>query len=222
MSRFEKLYLAVLGLPKTLLFNFWYFPFRVAIRLPVVISHRVWLMRLGGEVSLGKVAFGSVRIGFGGIGIFDRRRSRAIWQLEDGGHVDFRGRADFGHGSKICVTGTLVVGDGVSISAESAIVAEQHIEIGDKAVISWDVLIMDSDQHGVYDERGRHLNAPMPVRIGNEVWIGCRSLVLKGVAIADGVVIAAASTLTHSIESPNVVAGGHPAHVLRENIRWRP
>lgn len=220
MSRFERYLLVARGLPKTLLFNFRYFPLRTALRLPVLVSHRVWLMRLGGQVRLGDTRTGSVRIGFGEVGIFDQHRSRTIWQVE--GTVDFKGRADLGHGSKICVSGTLVVGREVSISAESAIVATHRVQIGDQAVISWDVLIMDTDQHGVYDASGRQTNRAMPVSIGNAVWIGCRSLVLKGVQIADGVVVAAASTITRSVESPNVVAGGHPLRVLRENIRWRP
>jgi acetyltransferase-like isoleucine patch superfamily enzyme len=219
MSRLKKLYLVARGLPKTLLFNFRYFPFRTAIRLPVLVSHRVWFMRLAGEVGIADLRTGAVRIGFGEIGIFDQHRSRTIWQVD--GRVEFRGRADLGHGSKICVTGTLIIGDGVSISAESAIVAARRICIGDKVVISWDVLIMDTDQHRLYDARGDEINAAKPVTIGNDVWIGCRSLVLKGVEIADGVVIAAASTLTRSVESPNVIAGGHPARVLRENISWR-
>lgn len=219
MSKFGRYLLVARGLPKSLLFNFRYFPWRTAIRLPVLVSHRVWLMRLGGEVRLGDARTGSVRIGFGEVGIFDQHRSRTIWQVE--GTVEFRGRADLGHGSKICVTGALVIGDEVSISAESAIVATQHVQIGDRAVISWDVLIMDTDQHGVFDATGRQINAAMPVKIGNAVWIGCRSLVLKGVEIADGVVVAAASTLTRSVASSNVVAGGRPVRVLRKNIRWR-
>lgn len=220
MTRLEQIYLVVRGLPKTLLFNFKYFPFRTAIRLPVLVSHRVWLMKLAGEVSVANVSTGAVRIGFGEIGIFDQHRSRTIWQVD--GKVEFKGTANIGHGSKICVAGTLVIGDGVSISAESAIVAARKIHIGNKAVISWDVLIMDSDLHGLYDERGNKINDAMPIRIGNAVWIGCRSLVLKGVDIADGVVVAAASTLTRSVKSPNVIAGGHPVRVLKENISWKP
>lgn len=220
MTRLEQIYLVVRGLPKTLLFNFKYFPFRTAIRLPVLVSHRVWLMKLAGEVSVANVSTGAVRIGFGEIGIFDQHRSRTIWQVD--GKVEFKGTANIGHGSKICVAGTLVIGDGVSISAESAIVAARKIHIGNKAVISWDVLIMDSDLHGLYDERGNKINDAMPIRIGNAVWIGCRSLVLKGVDIADGVVVAAATTLTRSVKSPNVIAGGHPVRVLKENISWKP
>jgi acetyltransferase-like isoleucine patch superfamily enzyme len=220
MSRLRKLLLFARGLPKTLLFNFRYFPLRTAIRLPVLVSHRVWLMKLGGQVQLADTRTGAVRIGFGEIGIFDQHRSRAIWQVT--GKVEFRGSAHIGHGSKLCVTGSLVIGNAVSISAESAIVAAHRVCIGDRSLISWDVLIMDSDLHPLYDEHGIRINEALPVMIGNSVWIGCRSLVLKGVRIGDGVVIAAASTLTRSVEERNVVAGGAPPRVLRKHVSWKP
>ncbi len=211
--------LFALGLPKTLLFNLRYFPLRTALKLPVWVSHRVWLMELAGEVRLARPRPGGVKIGFGDIGIFDQHRSRSIWQVT--GRVDFGGTADLGHGTKIAVSGALVVGNRVIVAAESAIVAQHEVCIGDDALISWDVLIIDTDGHGVYDAAGRRINAPMPVRIGNAVWIGCRSVVLKGVEIADGVVVAAASTLTRSVEVPNAMVGGSPAKIIRENIRWK-
>ena len=220
MKMLRNMLLFARGLPKTLVFNLRYFPLRTAIRLPVLVSHRVWLSRLGGEIRLADARTGAVRIGFGDIGIFDRQRSRTIWQVT--GKVDFRGRARINHGCKISVTGTLVVGDDVTIVAESSIVAQRHVQIGDRTLISWDVLIMDSDMHPLYDAGGRLVNGPVPVFIGDAVWIGCRSLVLKGVEIADGVVVAAATTLTRSVTSPKVVAGGHPARVLRENVSWSP
>ena len=216
----RRLILLLLGLPKTLLFNLRYFPLRTALRLPVLVSHRVWLLELGGTVRLGAVRTGVVKIGFGDVGIFDQHRSRTIWQVL--GTVSFAGSADIGHGSRISVTGVLFLGDGVQMVAESAIVAQRAVAIGKGCLISWDVLIIDTDGHPIYDARGTHINAPAPISIGNDVWLGCRSVVLKGVRIADGVVVAAASTVTRPVEAPNVIVGGSPARVVKENIRWKP
>ena len=215
----RKLLLLMLGLPKTVLFNLRYFPLGTAIRLPVFVSHRVWLMDLSGEVRLGVVRTGAVKIGFGEVGIFDQHRSRTIWQVT--GVVEFAGAADIGHGSKISASGTLVIGNGVQIAAESAIVAQHGVYIGDNTLISWEVLIIDTDGHPVYDAAGRRINPPAPIRIGRSVWLGCRSVVLKGVQIADGVVVAAAATVTRPVLAPNVIAGGSPARVIREGIRWK-
>src|SRR5512140_3718511 len=130
-----------LGLPNTLIFNFRYFPFFDALKLPVLVSHRVWLMDLSGTCKLGVVRTGVVKIGFGEVGIFDRCNSRTIWQVP--GHVEFAGKAAIGHGSKISVVGKLNVGNGLIITAESAIVAHRLVVIGEDVLISWDVLIMD-------------------------------------------------------------------------------
>jgi acetyltransferase-like isoleucine patch superfamily enzyme len=215
----RKLWLVALGLPKTLLFNFSCFPFRQAIRLPVLVSHRVWLRDLSGRVSLADSRTGAVRIGFGDVGIFDRQQSRTIWQVS--GRVAFMGTADIGHGSRISVTGELVLGKRLTIAAESAIVAQNSIHVGNDVLISWDVLIIDTDAHRIYDAVGNHVNASMPIRIGNSVWLGCRALVLKGVEIADGVVVAASSTVVRAVTTPNSIVGGNPARVVRENIRWK-
>ncbi len=211
--------LRLLGLPKTLLFNFRYFPLRDAVRLPVIVSHRVWMMDLSGEVLIrGPLRRGMVQIGFGEVGIFDKHRSRTIWQVS--GRVEFGGSASIGHGSKISVSGILELGDNFEIVAESTIVASERVTIGAGTSLSWDVLVMDTDFHSIYDRSGGLLNPPSPVIIGHGVWIGCRSLILKGSVIPDGSVVAAASTVTKLFSVPNSMIGGSPAEVLKENISW--
>jgi galactoside O-acetyltransferase len=55
----------------------------------------------------------------------------------------------------------------------------------------------------------------MPVRIGDNVWIGANSVVLPGVTIGENSVIGAGSIVTKDIPA-NVVAVGNPCRVLRE------
>jgi len=220
MGRWIKLYLYALGAPKTLLFNFRYLPWKHAIRLPIFVSHRVWLRRLSGRVTLSEIKTGAVRIGFDDVGLFDPKSSRTIWMVS--GLVEFQGEAAVCHGSKFVVSGTLSVGRSFFMSSASAIVAQRHVSIGDDVLISWDVLIMDGDGHRIYDANGKQRNSPMPVMIGNKVWVGCRTLILKGVHIADGVVVAAASTVSKSITASDSIVAGNPAKVVREHVRWEP
>lgn len=221
MKALRKLVLHVLALPKTLFFNFRYLPFSQAVKLPVIVSHRVWLMETSGSVTLANTRTGAVKIGFGNVSLFDQHRSRTIWKVAPGGSVEFKGKASIGHGSKISVEGSLVLGDRFSISAESSIIANHKVKVGDRVLISWDVLIMDSDFHSIFDETGNHINRPQPIVIGDDVWLGCRCLILKGVALADGVVVAAASTVTKPVAGSQVLIGGSPAAVLREKISWK-
>lgn len=59
-----------------------------------------------------------------------------------------------------------------------------------------------------------------PIVIGNKVWIGTNVTVLKGVKIGDGCVIAAGSLVTKDIPA-NCLAGGVPAKVIKENVKWK-
>lgn len=105
--------LLLLALPKTLYFNLKYFSFRDAVRLPIIVSHRVLLSDCSGAIRItAPIRTGMVRIGFGYVGIFDQSRSRSIWEV--GGLVEFGDGVSLGHGTKISVgkEGTLILNGG--------------------------------------------------------------------------------------------------------------
>ena len=107
-------------------------------------------------------------------------------------------------------SGTLVIGNGTYLNRNTLIVCEDRVEIGKNCKIAWDVIIMDSDLHPIND------SSPIvnkPVRIEDDVWIGCRSIVLKGVTIGRGAVIAAGSVVTKDIP-PGTIYGGSPAKLI--------
>ena len=58
-----------------------------------------------------------------------------------------------------------------------------------------------------------------PIVIEDNVWIGVNVLILKGVTIGHGSVIAAGSIVTRDIPC-NCLAAGIPAKVIREKISW--
>jgi len=53
--------------------------------------------------------------------------------------------------------------------------------------------------------------------VGNDVWIGYRSLIMPGVKIGDGVIIATASVVTKDV-SPYTIVGGNPAKTIRQRF----
>ena len=56
-----------------------------------------------------------------------------------------------------------------------------------------------------------------PIKIGNDVWIGAKAIILPGVTIGDGCVIAAGSVVTKCIEPYSIVAG-NPAIMVRRRV----
>jgi acetyltransferase-like isoleucine patch superfamily enzyme len=116
-----------------------------------------------------------------------------------------------GNGSKAIVS----IGNRSSVGDRTEIHCCQKISIGDDVRISWDVVIMDTDYHSI-DSNSHKTN---DVEIGNRVWIGCHSIILKGVRIGNGAVVAAGSVVTHDIP-PGALVAGNPARIVRENVAW--
>lgn len=102
------------------------------------------------------------------------------------------------------------------LNNNSKISCFEEITIGKGVKISEDVLIRDSDNHTIL-RAGFKKTAP--IKIGNHVWIGARAVILKGVTIGDGAVIAAGAVVNKDVP-PNTLVGGVPAKILKENISW--
>ena len=206
---------------KTVYFNFKYLPFSQAIKFPILISRRCRIRKAQGSIRIeSPVRFGMISIGRDGVGIFDNKRSRSIWQVA--GTVVFEGDATIGHGCKISVEGggILRFGKNFVCTAESAIAATKSIVFGDNCMLSWDILIMDTDWHKILNADHTIINPPQPVTIGNHVWIGCRTTILKGVTIADNSVVAAGSIIAKPILTSNSISGGVPYRTIKTDITW--
>ena len=209
----------VRSIPKTLRFNFHYFPFATALKLPVVVSHRTYLRELHGKVELPeKVEWAMVKIGFGDVGHYDRKRSHGIWQVS--GTVSFGGKASIGHGSKLSVRGDLKLGAGFNMTAESTIVCAKEITFGNDCLMAWDVLVMDTDEHPLYNKENERINPDKPIIVGNHVWIGCKCVLLKGAKIPNDTVLAAGTLLKSAFTGEEQVIGGNPPSILKRDVHW--
>ena len=62
--------------------------------------------------------------------------------------------------------------------------------------------------------RNTGLEQALPIKIGNNVWLGGNVVILPGVTIGDGCVIGAGSVVTKDI-APNSVACGNPCKVIK-------
>lgn len=116
-------------------------------------------------------------------------------------------------------TPTLVVGNGTHIGYEVTISVGDRVEIGDCCLIADRVFIADNNGHPVDPDRRRlkqkvYPSEIKPVKIGNNVWVGYQSVVLKGVTIGDNSIVGANSVVTRDVPANTVVAG-NPAVVIR-------
>ena len=130
----------------------------------------------------------------------------------------------------------VIMGNNVFIG-KSTIISKSKVVIGSNVLISWGVTINDHDSHSldldkrrsdlkrVYEDfrdyRGNYLKNKdwlsvnsNPIKIEDDVWIGFNAIILKGVTIGKGSIIAAGSIVTKDVE-PYTVVGGNPAKFIK-------
>lgn len=210
---------------KTIYFNLRYFPIKQAVMLPVFIYKHTDLYETKGKIIIDcSIKTGIVKVGVPECYTLDMKNKRTKWKVN--GIVKISGKLIIGNGSVIRVmdkNSLLSFGKNCIISGGTSIICKERIEIGDNSLLSWDILMMDTDYHHIIDTSGTIINQAKPISIGDHVWIGCRCTILKGIEISDNVVIAANSTITSSVSTQNCIIGGHgqSIQVLKENINWK-
>jgi len=120
---------------------------------------------------------------------------------------------------RCCNNSIITIGNNVGLSS-TCIWAHKKITIGNNVKIGGDTLIIDSDAHSLnYLERrtidlDRLNKKDMSITIEDDVLIGTRCIILKGVTIGARSIIGAGSVVTKSIPS-DCIAGGNPCKVIK-------
>jgi acetyltransferase-like isoleucine patch superfamily enzyme len=111
----------------------------------------------------------------------------------------------------------LIIGENTVINYQVGISVECRVRIGEKCVIAGESIIFDNNSHSIYYTNNRKMTREdvAPVIIDDYVWIGMRSMILKGVTIGKGSVVAAGSVVTKDVP-PMTLVGGNPAHVIKK------
>jgi acetyltransferase-like isoleucine patch superfamily enzyme len=118
---------------------------------------------------------------------------------------------------RVGLHGSLIIEDNVGISG-STIIAHDSIILHAGTLIGGGCDIYDTDFHEIQPEDRMFCRGPIhtaPVEIGPNAWIGAFTIVLKGVRIGEGSIVAAGSLVTKDVP-PNEIWGGRPAKFLKK------
>jgi acetyltransferase-like isoleucine patch superfamily enzyme len=108
--------------------------------------------------------------------------------------------------SELILEDAVVVNDGVRFDCTSS------IRVGRRALIGYGVVISDNHFHGLYDRDVRP--AGSPVTLEEDVWIAGNALILPGVTVGRGSVVAAGAVVREDVP-PYTVVAGNPARVVQ-------
>lgn len=145
-----------------------------------------------------------------------KTHERSTLYLGENAHLKLNGRFTMhGHSSiMIYDCALLEIGNNTYLNGGS-IDCAHHISIGDDCAIADGVRIMDESWHAINSQIGGG-----EVKIGNKVWIATGAMILPGVKIGDGAIVAAGAVVTKAVPSRCMVAGV-PAKVVKENVEWK-
>lgn len=220
------------SLLKTLFLNFRLLPFKDAIHLPFSVSRHVKIrgckkgtIRINGEIKPFMIS-----LGFGGssdLSVYNPPKS--LLEVDSNSNLVFEGKAHFApHFSVLVKNGaTMKIGNGFSCNNGCKFSCICGIEFGENCLLGGDIVIRDSDGHMVisYDvihpEMMLEHSSMKPIKIGNHVWICNKSNVLKGVTIGNDCIISYGSLVVKPFNQDNLLLGGVPAKVIKENINWK-
>lgn len=116
----------------------------------------------------------------------------------------------------------LEVEEGVGMSGVN-ITAAQRVRIGSQTIIGADVMITDTDFHTPMPDGGWSNDAETvseAVDIGKNCFIGARAIILKGVTVGDGAVLAAGAVVTRDVPAEGL-AIGNPAVNCSLPDKWK-
>ena len=119
------------------------------------------------------------------------------------------------------VEGELTIGDHVRMSS-TAIICNHSITIGNDVTIGGNTVIYDTDFHSLdplirKSNQDRNFANKKPVVIGDNVFIGAHTTILKGVTIGNNSIIGACSVITKNIPA-NEIWAGNPARLIKNII----
>lgn len=204
---------------KSARFNFHYFPFKQAIRFPVLFFSRSSVKFKGKCVlDVPEVKFGMITFGQN----FHIRQANTGFLFFNQGTLIFKGQSHFGHSCSMNIgeKGTLEIGDNVLATYGLSVNAFHHVQIKNGVRIGWNTVIMDTSFHTLKMLDGRKTKGYGPIYIGNNIWISSFCKVFQNTVLPDYCIVAAGSFVNkdYSQIPPYSMLAGSPLTVKKTGI----
>lgn len=203
---------------RTLYYNFQWLPWKQAKELPMIVGKNVKIIGTGKiEAEFTLKENPHIYIGCKALKWMDEKECTVI---SIDGLMKINAETYIGKGCRFEISGgRLELKKGSNFTGLSTVICKNKIIFGEYNLISWNTLFMDSDAYTIVGANGKK-NSDKSIVLGNHVWIGAKSSILKGSFIANDDVVAAGSVVSGQHNQELCVIGGNPAKILKSGITW--
>lgn len=207
---------------KTIWINFYCLPFRQAVKFPILLARgvRISYIRRGSIqfTDTHDIKWGGVRVGFQDLEWSYEKKS--VLNIKGTLIIKGSGYHSFSPGLSLAIApgAKVILGNYFSCSHNNRITIFKSLIVGDNNMWSFDNIIMDTDAHCIYDNKGEMISHNSGIVFGDHVWLGCRNVILKGVSIPNGSIIGAGGIVTKSLPQENSIYVGNK--MIKEGVGW--
>ena len=204
---------------KTLYFNFKYLPFKIAIKLPILL-YKPHFVKCKGKIILesNNIRTGMIKLGFNQAHAYPH--SGIIWE-NNGGTIVFKGKALIGNNSSICIgpNSFCTFGDNFSATTTFKLVCWNKIFFDYNVCFGWDNMVLDTNFHRLKNINGDFIGKGYgKINIAHDTWIATKCVILGGTELQPFTVVATNSLLSKKYENSHVLLGGSPALIIKEGV----
>lgn len=212
----------LIWMPFSIFFNFWYLPFKQAIKIPIWIVKPKFI-KLGGKIILesDNISTGMIKMGVISTGMY--RKSGFNW--ENRGTIVFKGNATFRNQNSIIIgkDGTLQIGKHFYSNSNNSFICYDKITFGNNCNIGWSTQFIDTDFHPLKNTlNGLEMKYHNPIILGNSNWIGNNCIISKGTKTPNYTTITQGSIVNGRFKcEEKSIIGGNPAKLIVEGCYYR-
>lgn len=206
---------------KTIYYNLRIFPLKYALKLPlfvgdttVIKGSRKGCIRIKGAKVRGMLSVGR---SFGSYGVY--RGIKSVLHFGERGVLVIHGRTAFCTEFKINIEGILDLGENFDTNNGFNCICKENISFGRNCLLGWNVTVLDSDGHKM-KVNGESIKETATVNIGNNVWLGAKTTVLKGSCVEDNTVVGYGTLVSGSYDDNSIIVGGKGKSVRKNSIIW--
>lgn len=177
----------------------------------------------GASIQIGKKAKiilnGNITIN--SYGSYKRRNLTAIFQIADNACLRVESDINIAYGNTFSIgrNATMTVGH-LLTGVDTSINCHYKMTLGNNVMIGSHVCIFDSDFHSVYNEKGELINADKEVILEDNVWLGSRTMVLKGAHVHEGAIVSADSLVMGEVEGGRIYINRREGKSIGGHIIW--
>lgn len=216
----KKIIIVMISIPKTIFYNFKFFDLKKAIKLPLLVSYDTHIKanRSSFEIIGEAIKPFMIKVGItkGSFNLSEKRKT--YLEVQDNAKLRFYGKTVISKGGYIYLSDNSLIefGNNFSCNANCIISSQNSIIFGNDCLIGWNCTIIDGDGHTTDSNKNKST-----VKIGNHVWIGAETKILKNSVIGNDSIIALGSIISGTFDENNILIASEKAKIKRRNVKWK-